>query len=219
MSSQTPSERQRRVARALRDGGPMAPPALRARIEAQVASLPERRRAAPRRMALVGVLAAAFATVGIVLAASGGGDLTIEEAADVAIRDVTSPAPRPEPAQPHLLTARFEGVDYPNWEPAFGWKAVGQRSDHVGGRDAHTVFYEHQGHHVGYTVVSGPPLDPPRDATRMSRRGLTVHLYRDGDGRDVAVFERRGRTCIVSGHVISSSTLVKLAAWNGGGVT
>ena len=44
-------------------------------------------------------------------------------------------------------------------------------------------------------------------------------VYRDPrhGGHDVAVFERGGRTCVVAGHVLEVSTLLKLAAWRGGG--
>jgi hypothetical protein len=35
--------------------------------------------------------------------------------------------------------------------------------------------------------------------------------------RTVAIFERNGRTCVLAGHVMRVSTLVKLAAWKGGG--
>ena len=54
-------ERQRRVARLLRDTGPMAPPSLRARIEAEIERAEARRRSlfAPTRLA-VAVLAAAI---------------------------------------------------------------------------------------------------------------------------------------------------------------
>jgi hypothetical protein len=46
-----------------------------------------------------------------------------------------------------------------------------------------------------------------------------MSVYRDPrhGGHDVAVFERNGRTCVIAGHVIHRSTLLKLAAWKGGG--
>ena len=87
------------------------------------------------------------------------------------------------------------------------------------GRRTTTVFYEHTGHRLAYTIVSGPPLPRP-DAARVVRRdGLEIALYRDPGhgGHDVAVFERGGRTCVVAGHVRELDTLLKLAAWKGGG--
>ena len=59
-----------------------------------------------------------------------------------------------------------------------------------------------------------------RPNARVVRRdGLEMAVYRDPrhGGHDVAVFERGGRTCVVAGHVLEVSTLLKLAAWRGGG--
>jgi hypothetical protein len=51
------------------------------------------------------------------------------------------------------------------------------------------------------------------------RDGLKMAVYRDPrhGGHDVAVFERHGRTCVIAGHVIHQSTLLKLSAWKGDG--
>ena len=53
----------------------------------------------------------------------------------------------------------------------------------------------------------------------IERNGLEISVYRDAGhgGHDVAVFERGGRTCVVAGHVLELNTLLKLAAWKGGG--
>jgi hypothetical protein len=213
------ADRQRLVALTLRNSGPAAPPALRARIEAQIGCEQARRRPLTgRRVALAGGLAAAATAVVIALASlAGGGDLQVQEAAELSMRDVAEPAPSPQDGRPQLLDKSFEGVTYPNWAREFGWRAVGQRSDHAGGRHAETVFYEHEGHLIGYTVVSGSPLEPPDDATQVTREGVEVSLYRRADMRDVAVFERGGRTCVLSGHVMSRRTLVRLATWKGSG--
>ena len=82
-----------------------------------------------------------------------------------------------------------------------------------------TVFYEHMGHRLAYTIISGPPLPRPTDARVIERNGLEISVYRDAGhgGHDVAVFERGGRTCVVAGHVLELNTLLKLAAWKGGG--
>jgi hypothetical protein len=44
-------------------------------------------------------------------------------------------------------------------------------------------------------------------------------VYRDPrhGGHEVAVFERDGHTCVIAGHVLHRSTLLKLAAWKGDG--
>ena len=98
-----------------------------------------------------------------------------------------------------------------------GWRATGSRPDRVDGRATQTVYYEHEGHRIGYTVVSGGTLAIPEDAVRLRRNGVDVALVRDGSDEVYAMFERGGRTCVLSGHVIHTSTLVKLAAWHGRG--
>ena len=71
------------------------------------------------------------------------------------------------------------------------------------------------GHRIAYTIVPGAPLDPPAGARIVRRGGLEIALLHDA-GRDIAIFERDGRTCILAGHVERASTLVRLAAWTGG---
>jgi hypothetical protein len=112
------------------------------------------------------------------------------------------------------LERSFAGVTYPDWRDAHGWRAVGARRDTVEGRATDTVYYRHTHHRVGYTVLSGDPIPPPRRGRRVERGGVTVQLYRDGR-RTVAVFERGGRTCVLAGWVHREETLVKLATWRG----
>ena len=76
---------------------------------------------------------------------------------------------------------------------------------------ATTVFYEHMGHRLAYTILPGL-AESPAGARVVRRNGVEIALYRDGE-HDVAVFERDGRTCVLAGHVLRESTLVKLAAW------
>jgi hypothetical protein len=214
--------RQRRVARTLRDVGPMAPPGLRARIETELERAEERRRRffAPTRLALAGALACVAIALAIGLPGLGGDDhgkATVASAADLSLGDISMPAPKPDARRPQLLAARFEGVPYPNWHHKFGWHAVGMRTDHLGDRQAETVFYHHMGHQIGYTIVSGNTLAPPANAKHVMKNGVHVFLYHDPDGREVAVFQRGGKTCVLSGHVIMRSTLVKLATWKGSG--
>ena len=137
-------------------------------------------------------------------------------AADLAKRDAERPAPAT--AGP-VLREEFAGVTFPEWDAEFGWRATGARSDRIDGRSSRTVYYEHTGHRIAYTVLSGPPLEVPDHARRIRRDGLEIALYRDSGhgGHDVAIFERNGRTCVLAGHVMRTSTLVKLAAWTGDG--
>ena len=118
-----------------------------------------------------------------------------------------------------MLRADVDGVRFPDWGPEFGWHETGMRSDEIDGRHTTTVFYEHTGHRLAYTIVSGPPLPRPAGARVVQRDGLEIAVYRDPrhGGHDVAVFERGGRTCVIAGHVLELSTLLKLAAWKGDG--
>ncbi|HYH91032.1 MAG TPA: hypothetical protein VEX67_17505 [Solirubrobacteraceae bacterium] len=201
-------ERQRRVAQALRSG-PATPPTLTA------ASVPAPRRSRFRAVPLA-VAATVAAVVAVFVAQLAGEPSTLTQAADLAKRDAERPAPAT--AGP-ALREEFAGVTFPEWDAEFGWRATGARSDRLDGRSSRTVYYEHTGHRIAYTVLSGPPLEVPDHARRIRRDGLEIALYRDSDhgGHDVAIFERNGRTCVLAGHVMRTSTLVKLAAWTGDG--
>ena len=196
-------ERQRRTARALGAGAEL--PALHPSSPALA------RRPALR---LAAAVAAALALV-LVLAPEGTGP-TAERAAGISQLPATARAPS---ASGPVLRAEVDGVRFPAWGPEFGWHATGMRRDDIGGRRATTVFYEHEGHRIAYTIVSGPALPRPADARIVERDGLEMSVYRDPrhGGHDVAVFERDGRTCVVAGHVIHLSTLLELAAWKGDG--
>jgi hypothetical protein len=192
-------ERQRRAARALRAG------AERPALHSAGSPLPPR-----PALRLAGALAAVLAV--LVVLASQGGDPTTERAAAFSQLPATEQAPH---ASGPELRAEVDGVSFPDWGPEFGWHAAGMRHDEIDGRRTTTVFYEHEGHRLAYTIVSGPALPRPAGARIVERSGLRMSVYRDPDhgGHDIAVFERDGRTCVVAGHVISLSTLLELAAW------
>ena len=156
------------------------------------------------------------AVVAVFVAQLAGEPSTLTQAADLAKRDAERPPPA---AAGPVLREEFAGVTFPEWSAEFGWHATGARSDRLDGRGTRTVYYEHTGHRIAYTVVSGPPLEVPEHARRVRRDGLEIALYRDSShgGHDVAIFERNGRTCVLAGHVIRTSTIVKLAAWKGDG--
>ncbi len=202
-------ERQRRVRRALRDGP--VPQPLR------VATAPGRTRLRPLwvpRAAPVAALAALL--LGLVLVLGPSERPVVAQAADLAGPPATAPAPATAGS---VLRADVDGVAFPDWERDLGWTETGARRDTLDGRTSATVFYEHMGHRIAYTILSGPPADPPEDARIVHRGGLQIALTHDPrhGGHDIAVFERDGRTCVLAGHVERSSTLVELAAWTGGG--
>jgi hypothetical protein len=188
-------ERQRRVRRAL--GGEPAPA-----VEPRFAGWTP-------RIALTAATALALA---MALAILPGGRSITTEAAALATAPATEPAPRATGA---VLQAGVDGVAFPNWAPALGWRETGARRDTLDGRATRTVFYEHMGHRIAYTILPGAPVKAPAEARIVRRGGLEIALLHDA-GRDIAIFERDGRTCILAGHVERTSTLVKLAAWTGG---
>jgi anti-sigma factor RsiW len=214
-------EKQRRAVSALRSVEARAPAGLRARLEA------ERRDRAPaarspgswlRRPALAGGLAAAatFALLLAFLLPGGAGGPSVVEAAELSARPSEASAPRPDPAQPKLLAAQAEGLPYPNWTQEFGWRSAGRRVDEIDGRRAVTVFYEKEGRRIGYTILSGDPLDTPENARKAVRDGTTLRSLTD-DGRVIVTWLRDGRTCVLSGSGVEPDVLLDLAAWNGKG--
>jgi hypothetical protein len=206
-------ERQRRAVAAVRAARPAAPDELRRRIEAQMRVATPRR---VRRHALAGLAAAAALALLMVLLPLGPPQAPpVTEVAALAERGSAAPAPEPDPRRRGLLAEHADGIPYPDWGRAFDWKANGARADELAGRSAETVFYEHDGHVIGYTIIEGDPLEPPRDARRVVRNGREIHAWKDGP-RDVVTFERDGRTCVLSGDVLTRETLIALAAWRPG---
>ena len=196
-------ERQRRVAHALSAGA-----------ERPVAHTTRGSPLPALRVVAAGAVAAVLAL--LVVLTPQGADPTAEHAADIALLPATEPAPD---ASGPVLRTEVDGVRFPDWGQEVGWQATGMRHDEIGGRRTTTVFYEHTGHRLAYTIVSGPALPRPDGARVVEHEGLEMSVYRDPrhGGHDVAVFERDGRTCVVAGHVMRLSRLLELAAWNGGG--
>ena len=217
LEAQLRSRRQQRIHGLLAGGGPATPPRLHARL-AELQREP-RRHPRTRPLAVVAAAAlAAFAAVLVLTTGGGGpGGPTLASAAQLSDLQPTGPSPVHNLRRPTLLYERFAGVTYPYWYEQFNWFTAGQRTDDLGGgRTAHTVFYRHTHHRIGYTIVSGKPLIPPRSAERRVVDGLEMRGYRDGD-RDVVSFVRNGHTCVLAGMVHSRGTLYKLAAWKGRG--
>jgi len=190
--------RQRRVAHVIRPAG--APAARRSRLRP---NLP---------VATVGALAAVAVACLVMIVAFNGDRPAVMQFADLAGQPATRSAPN---SSGHVLQASVDGVEFPDWSAAFGWHATGARDDTLEGRRTRTVFYEHMGHRIAYTIVSGAPVPIPDDARVVRRNDMTIALYGDPEnaGRDIAVFRRGGRTCVLAGHVMHQSTLVELAAW------
>jgi hypothetical protein len=210
-------ERHARARRALREGGPVAPQALHRRVEETVRS-----RTAPRRPRLrlrLPALAAAAATLALVLVLAltslTGGSPSVAAVADLSDRTPTESAPAADPAKPVLLEREFEGVTFPNWA-RIHWRPVGARTEEIDGRSTASVYYTHEAHRISYTVIAGDPVEPPDDAMTVRVDGVELHHFRRGP-REVVMFERNGRTCVVAGHFQSHHTAYDLAAWRGDG--
>lgn len=194
-------ERQQRVRRALREGpAPVMPTTL------SVTAPARRWRWAPQA-GFAGALAAVL--LALVLVMSPGGPSVADQAAALAHSPATAPTPA---SSGTVLDASVEGVAFPDWSGEFGWNERGLRHDTLDGRSTTTVFYEHMGHRIAYTILSGVPVAAPAGSRVVRRNGVEIALVRDGD-HTIAVFERDGRTCVLAGHVERVSTMVKLAAW------
>jgi hypothetical protein len=200
-----------RVAGALRGRGPATPDGLRRRVAAASAG-PAAPAWARLRPALT-IAAVAAVALALLLALPGvlRSEPTVVRAAGLVHRPASEPTPRTLPGTPAMLDRAVEGVAFPDWAAEHGWRAQGARSDDVGGRQTETVFYEHQGHRISYTIVAGPPLEIPKHARRFRVDGMALAAFRDPQRHDVLVFERDGHTCVLSGHVLHAETLVKLA--------
>jgi hypothetical protein len=204
------------VAAAVAETG--APPALRARIEAQRrASAPARRR---RGIALFGGLAgaAAAAAAAIVIGVGGGAEPSVLATAQLAVAGPTLPAPRPDRANDALLNEWIDGTPFPDWSEAFAWRAAGARRDTIDGRTADTVFYRSAtGTMAAYTILAGDTIAPMDASAKRRMNGTDLRVSMRG-GRTIVTWERGGHTCVLSApSAVPERILLALAAWDAGG--
>jgi hypothetical protein len=208
-------ERERRVVEALHQAraNERAPDHLRARIEA---ARPTRSVVARRRLVYAGGLAGALAAVALalVLVLPGGtpGAPSISDAASLAARGPTQAPPAPDPMRPESMLHQNVGeVYFPNWGRSLGWRAVGSRTDRLGGHQAVTVYYQWREDRIAYTIVSAPALAKPA-AQRIWLHGTELRTQSQ-NGRVVVSWYRAGDTCVLSGRGVTAGELQKLAAW------
>jgi hypothetical protein len=173
-----------------------------------------------RRRVVIGrsIAAAAAVALALVLVLPSGfsSGPSVADAAALAQKPPTQPAPGAARSAPALLRAEVDDVPFPNYAAKFGWKPVGARQDDPSGRGATTVYYESGGRTIGYTIVSGDALDPPSDARSTMRGGIEYRRFRE-DGRTVVTWERDGHTCVLSGEAVPPAELLTLADWRGKG--
>jgi hypothetical protein len=212
------------VQRALADV--RAPATLRRAVEQAVAAAPRPRRLAGLRARRVGArshplgrprLAVALATGAAVLLAAlaivlGADDPEVSprvrDVAQVALRPAAAPAPAALPGG-ELLAARSGPIAFPTWTSA-GWRATGERTDTVGGRELRTVFYaDPAGRRVGYAIADA---ELPFGGRPVEAYGARLWVLQR-DGADVVAWHRAGRTCILASRDVPLARLVRLAGY------
>ena len=178
-----------------------APAALRMRV-AQTQPARPLRRWTPV-LAAGGTAAAAAAAVLLAVGGGHGHQPTVAEVAALGARPALATASGARHGPTTLERPVAAGLRFPYWQGRFGWKATGVRHDRVAGRATTTVFYSRRSEVVAYTIVGGSAL-PAADATAFH-------------GRRAVTWLRRGHTCVLSGARTPRATLLRLAAWRGGG--
>lgn len=165
-------------------------------------------------LALSGALTAALVAAALVIFLPGGaGAPTVVEAAALAHRPATMPAPAQDGSESNLLTRAQSGVAYPYWQDRFGWRAVGARTDRLAGRDVSTVFYDNaSGARIGYSILAGRSVSAPADATVLVRNGVRLSVVRQGTST-IVTWLRSGHSCVLSGRNVAPAMLERLASW------
>jgi len=187
-----------------------APSVLRARLE--LARDPRPRRALPRRGWTAIPAAAVAAAAAIVLTVGGGpGAPTVASAATLAFRAPLHPAGSEAAHSETLRWPTAAGLAFPDWAREYGFKAVGTRTDRLGGRDATTVFYYRGAAQIAYTIVSGRALAAGAAASASMRHGTRIWSF-NKSGRAVVTWMRGGHSCVLSGNPALLSELQRLAA-------
>jgi len=194
-----------------------APAELHGAVHSLVAGAPAPR---PRssialRLAPVGALAAVAAVVVALLVGSSGSTApTVPQTARLALRPATQPSPAEDASKSGLLVRSVDGIAFPYWEHALGWRTSGARTDQIAGHTATTVFYTPVaatgGTRVGYTIVAGGALPIP-DAPTITRHGIRFRVLTD-NGATVLTWRRAGHTCILAARGVAAGTLAHLAS-------
>jgi hypothetical protein len=171
-----------------------------------------------RRLAAVGALAAVAAVAVAIAGSSGGGasGLSLREASALTLQPATASAPSENMSNRAQLRASVDGVSFPYWGERFGWRSTGSRTDRVAGRTVTTVFYaDDAGRRIGYAIVAGTPA-PRSTGGVVAWREKTPYRLLSENGTAVVTWLRNGHLCVVSGHGVSSATLLRLASWADG---
>lgn len=205
-------EREQRVADLLHAAArsERAPESLQASISAMRERASERASAAARRGRLprpafnfvrLAMPAAAAGVAALVLTLGGpAGAPSIAQAASLATRAPSAPAPALDPSDPgKLLSAKVGTLHFPNWASVGGWRAVGQRYDHLGNRTATTVYYAVGSSTVAYSILSSPILRPAPALELPPATPTQYYRALARGGRTTVVWNESGHTCLLTG--------------------
>jgi anti-sigma factor RsiW len=160
------------------------------------------------RLAIAGAAVAAAVAAAIVLS-GGPGAPTVADAAALAAKAPTAPAPPSRSAT--KLAIGVEGVTFPDYARAYGWRPLGVRRGQLDGRDATVVFYGKDGRRLAYVIVAGSALTRPSGAQSTVVDGVDYRVLRLG-GRPAVTWRRGGHTCVLIGGA-TRSELLQLASW------
>ena len=159
------------------------------------------------RLAVAGAAVAAAAVAAIVLS-GGPGAPTVADAADLATQAPTQPAPTSRGTK---LAIGVQGVTFPDYARAYGWRPLGVRRGHIGGRAATVVYYGKDGRRLAYVIVAGSGLARPSRAEPVALDDVEYRVLRL-DGKPAVTWRRGGHTCLLIGSA-TRSELLQLASW------
>jgi hypothetical protein len=219
----------RHVAELLRSFDAPAPESLHQRIESLVAARrgrsfargTYRRRpfSSPLRLAGAGAVAAVLAAAIAVGLGGGSSALSLRQAAAPTLRAATLPAPPESGGHHSQLAIAVDGVPFPYWGGRLGWRSTGARGDRIDGRMVTTVFYANaSAQRIGYAILAGTPAPRIGGGVIAWRGGVPYRLLTE-NGASIVTWQRDGHLCVLSGHGVSSTTLLRLASWSDHGAT
>ncbi len=223
-------DEQRRIAELVRSFDTPAPESLHRRIESLVATHQDRpfarrasrsRRLSPLGIAGAGAVAVAVVAIAIAMGLGNSATSTLSpsQAAAPTLRVATLPAPSESATHHAQLAVAVDDVPFPYWKDPFGWRSTGARRDRIGGRSVTTVFYTNgSGQRIGYAILAGTPA-PRIGGGAIAWRGGVPYRLLTSNGVAVVTWLRNGHLCVVSGHGVSSATLLRLASWSDSNAT
>lgn len=185
-----------------------APASLRAAFNERTREADRRRRRLRFGFALPAAVAVAAVLVIVLVTGATAPGPSLQQTVRLTLAAATSPAPTERDAA--TLDATAAGIAFPYWQQTVGWRAVGARTDRVGGREIQTVFYGgRRGRRVGYAIVGGPAV-PVGEGRTVTRGGVPYRFAHQG-AATLVTWLRSGHTCVIAGRGVSEETLLRLA--------